>query len=174
MESYKRISTICFETAENNKKSFHVYGNDYNTIDGTPVRDYVHVTDLVNAHILLMKKLFTTIKINNKNDYSKNYVYTSYDTIPPGFSYDKRLALFVLGTGQGTTVLQFINACMNATESKINVVNHPRRDGDIESIYATPKLANEYLGWNPTRLNLVESLKTSWLFRKQNIKYFNS
>lgn len=97
----------------------NVFGNDYNTIDGTGVRDYIHVVDLAKGHI---KALEWTLK-NNGLDY------------------------FNLGTGKGTSVLELVNAFEKYNNVKVNYVITDRREGDIDSCYASVEKANDILGF---------------------------
>ena len=97
----------------------NVFGNDYNTIDGTGVRDYIHVVDLAKGHI---KALEWTLK-NNGLDY------------------------FNLGTGKGTSVLELVNAFEKYNNVKVNYIITDRREGDIDSCYASVDKANNILGF---------------------------
>ncbi|GAB4283337.1 MAG: UDP-glucose 4-epimerase GalE [Marinilabiliales bacterium] len=117
-----------------------VFGNDYNTPDGTCIRDYIYVVDLVKAHIVALKRL-----LNNKNK--------------------STFEVFNLGTGQGLSVLQIINGFESATGLKVDYVIAPRRAGDIEKVWADPSLANKELKWNAnTPLN--EILLSAWNWEK--------
>uniref|UniRef100_A0A3Q2P3L7 UDP-glucose 4-epimerase n=1 Tax=Fundulus heteroclitus TaxID=8078 RepID=A0A3Q2P3L7_FUNHE len=97
----------------------NVFGNDYETVDGTGVRDYIHVVDLAKGHIAALKKL---------KDNCGCKVYN-------------------LGTGKGYSVLQMVKAMEKASGKEINYKNAPRREGDIASCYADPRLAEKELGW---------------------------
>jgi UDP-glucose 4-epimerase len=101
-----------------------VYGNDYDTRDGSCIRDFVHVSDIAHAHTLAIKYL----------------------------EQDKTNALcevFNLGTGNGVTVLEAIQSFEKISGVKLNYEIGPRRNGDVIAIYANNNLAREKLGWNP-------------------------
>ena len=100
-------------------KQVNVYGNDYDTVDGTGVRDYIHVVDLANGHVLALKKLATKCG----------------------------LVIYNLGTGKGTSVLEMIHDYEKATGIKIPYVIGPRRPGDIATSYANCDKAKKELGF---------------------------
>lgn len=118
-----------------------VFGDDYNTPDGTCIRDYIHVVDLAIAHV---KSLEYLDKLNN-NEYD----------------------VFNLGTGSGSSVLDLINSFEESTNKKVNYKIVGRRDGDIESIYCNPKKANNILGWK-TKYNLFDMMKSAWNYQLNN------
>ncbi len=128
------------QTAYGIRKQLRVFGSDYNTPDGTPIRDYIDIMDLVEAHIVALERLF--IGENESN-----------------------FEVFNLGTGQGGSVLEVINAFEKATGVKLNYVITDRRPGDVEKIWADPTKANKVLGWKAKR-SLEESLKTAWEWEK--------
>ena len=97
----------------------NIFGDDYNTVDGTGVRDYIHVCDLANGHVLALK--------NKKNG----------------------LKIYNLGTGKGTSVLELVNTFERINNVKVNRQIAPRRDGDIDACYASNELAKKELGFNP-------------------------
>jgi len=118
-----------------------VFGNDYNTPDGTCIRDYIHVVDLAIAHV---KSLEYLDKLNNKE-------------------YD----IFNLGTGSGSSVLDLIHSFEESTNKKVNYKIVGRRDGDIESIYCNPKKANDILEWK-TKYDLLDMMKSAWNYQLNN------
>jgi UDP-glucose 4-epimerase len=128
------------QTACGIRKELKVYGNDYNTPDGSCIRDYLHVVDLAKAHVTAVKRL-----IENRN--KKNY------------------EVFNLGTGTGVSVLEAIRSFERVTGIKLNYKITGRRAGDIEKIWADPLLANRELGWK-TVSTLDESMKTAWEWEK--------
>jgi len=136
------------QTAYGLREELKVFGNDYNTPDGSCIRDYLHVVDLAKAHVTAVKRL-----IENKN--KANY------------------EVFNLGTGKGVSVLEAINSFERVTGIKLNYKVTGRRAGDIEKIWADPSLANRELGWR-TKSTLDESMKTAWewenYIRKNNKK----
>lgn len=113
-----------------------VYGNDYNTRDGSCIRDYIHVCDIAAAHTLAIQYLR-----NNKNK-------TQSD-------------VFNLGTGNGVSVLEAIEAFEKVSDKKLNYAIGPRREGDVISIYANNQLAITELGWK-IKYSLDEMMKTAW------------
>jgi len=116
-----------------------VFGKDYPTVDGTGVRDYVHVMDLAEGHLAALAYL----------------------------SKSKGFEVFNLGTGQGLSVLQIIEAYEKVSKQKIHFVWSARRPGDIASCYASPEKANKILGWKACR-TLVDMCASSWQFQQEN------
>ena len=113
-----------------------VYGNDYNTRDGSCVRDYIHVCDIARAHTLAIEYL-----LKEKNS--------------------SNVEVFNLGTGNGVTVLEVINSFEQVNDVKLNYEIGPRRAGDVVSIYANNNLAKEKLGWQ-TKYNINDMMKSAW------------
>jgi UDP-glucose 4-epimerase len=124
------------ETATGMRAQLNVFGGDYNTHDGTCVRDYVHVVDIAKAHITAIERLINKININNFEVYN-------------------------IGTGIGYSVLDIINAFEKATGIKINYKIVDRRPGDVEAVYANTNLANNQLGWTTER-DIENMMKTAW------------
>ena len=118
----------------------NVFGNDYDTPDGTGVRDYIHVVDLALGHIKAIEKL------------EKEHI---------------GLKVYNLGTGNGYSVLQIIDAFGKAAGKEIPYVIGPRRAGDIDTCYADSSLALEELGWKATR-DLAKMCEDSWKWQSQN------
>ena len=119
-------------------KTFEMYGTDYDTIDGTCVRDYINVEDLISAHVLAL-------------DYLKNGGETNY---------------FNLGTKTGNSVKEVFTACEEVTEQKIPVNVMGRREGDPATLVADNTKAKETLGWLPEH-TLTESIKTAYTWEKK-------
>ena len=117
-----------------------VFGNDYNTHDGTGVRDYIHVVDLAKGHIKALEKL--------DKEESGIYVYN-------------------LGTGTGYSVLDMVKAFEETTGRKVPYKIAPRRPGDIATCYSNPSKAKEELGWEATK-TLKEMCEDSWRFIENN------
>lgn len=117
-----------------------VYGTDYDTPDGSAVRDYLHVTDLAIAHVKACQRLF-----NHEN--------------PAYFE------VFNLGTGKEYSVLELIKTFEEVSEKQLLYDIKPRRAGDIAKIYADPSKANKLLGWQAER-NLKQMLESAWLFQQ--------
>ncbi|WP_113654222.1 UDP-glucose 4-epimerase GalE [Pedobacter namyangjuensis] len=116
-----------------------VFGDDYNTPDGSAVRDYIHVVDLAKAHVSAIKRL-------EKGD-TANY------------------EVFNVGTGKGSSVLEIINAFETSTGEKLNYTIGARREGDVEQTYGDVKLSNEVLGWK-AELDLNEMMSSAWNWEK--------
>jgi UDP-glucose 4-epimerase len=124
------------QTAYGLREELKVFGNDYNTPDGSCIRDYLHVVDLAKAHVTAVKRL-----IENKNK-------TNYE-------------VFNLGTGKGVSVLEAIKSFERVSGIKLKYKIAGRRAGDIEKIWADPSLANRELGWR-TISSLDVAMKTAW------------
>ena len=124
------------KTAIGKYKEMMVYGNDYDTHDGTCIRDYVHVCDIANAHTSALTYL----------DSSKN---------APAFS------VFNLGAGKGVSVMEIIKAFEEVSGQKLNYVIEKRRAGDIPAIYSDSTLAKELLGWEAT-YSLADMMSSAW------------
>lgn len=127
---------IC-DVAIGKRDFLNVFGNDYNTIDGTGVRDYIHVVDLAKGHVEAMK-----------------YVLKSKGGI--GIN---------LGTGKGTSVLELVKCFEKVSGRKINVKICERRDGDIDEFYADTTKAKEVLGWE-AKFNIEDMCLDSWNYIK--------
>lgn len=117
-----------------------VFGDDYNTEDGTAIRDYIHVVDLAKAHIAAVKRLLT-----NKSD--RNYEH------------------FNVGTGNGYSVLDLIHSFEKHTGKALNYKIVDRRAGDIEKIYAETNLANDKLAWK-AELKLDDMISSAWKWQQ--------
>ncbi|WP_321317552.1 UDP-glucose 4-epimerase GalE [Labilibaculum sp.] len=128
------------QTVAGIRPELSVFGDDYDTPDGSAIRDYIHVVDLAKAHVTAIERL-----LKNKN--KKNYEY------------------FNVGTGNGVSVLEIINSFERATGEKVPHKIAARRAGDIEKIYADTSLANEELGWK-AQSTLDETLLSAWKWQK--------
>lgn len=129
------------QTAAGIRPELKVFGNDYDTHDGTCIRDYIHVVDLAKAHVKALERL---IKRRNKEDYE----------------------VFNLGTGNGFSVLDVIKSFEKMSGKSLNYSFADRRPGDIESLYASTNLANQELGWNAA-LSLDEMTASAWEWEKK-------
>ena len=116
-----------------------IFGNDYETKDGTGVRDYIHVVDLALGHIKALKKLET----------------------------EKGVLIYNLGTGVGYSVLDMVKAFEKATNMEIKYEFKPRRVGDIAKCYADPSKAEKELGWKAER-NLEQMCADTWKWQTNN------
>lgn len=123
------------QTADGIREKLTVFGDDYNTTDGSCIRDFIHVVDLAKAHIAALKWL------QNQN---KSIIDT-----------------FNIGSGNGNSVLEAIESFERTNKVKVNYSIGPRRAGDVEQIYADPEKANKILNWK-TELDLDTSMKDAW------------
>ncbi|MFN5630349.1 MAG: GDP-mannose 4,6-dehydratase, partial [Bacteroidota bacterium] len=128
------------QTAIGKREILSVFGNNYNTPDGSCIRDFIHVVDLAKAHVVSIERC---IDKKNKSNFE----------------------VFNIGTGVGYTVLQLINTFIETTGVKFNYKIVERRAGDVEKIYAETTLANTELGWK-AELNLAQMLLSAWNWEK--------
>lgn len=128
------------QTAYGIRKELTVYGKDYNTPDGTAIRDYINVVDLSRAHVTAIERI-----LNNRNK--------------SGFE------VFNLGTGKGNTVLEVIKTFEKVTGVKVNYRISGRRAGDVEAVFADTAYANAELGWKAEK-TLAETLLSAWNWEK--------
>ena len=139
------------QTASGLRKELSVFGSDYDTKDGTAVRDYIHVVDLARAHVVAVERM-----LNKKQ--KSNY------------------EVFNLGTGNGYTVLEVIKAFEKSTGKKLNFKIVARRAGDIEKVWADTTFANEELGWK-AELGLESMMSSAWKWQQylmeNKAKYLN-
>lgn len=131
------------QTAAGIRESLTVYGTDYDTPDGSCIRDYVHVVDLAKAHVAAIKRL------------------EKEAAVP--------FEVFNVGTGQGSSVLEVVKAFEKATGKPFTYKTGPRRAGDVPAIYADVTKATEELGFK-TSLSLEDSLATSWAWQQKLMK----
>lgn len=123
------------------REQLSVYGDDYDTPDGTCIRDYIHVVDVAKAHVMAMTRLLNKAQAE---------------------AYE----VFNLGTGTGYSVLDIIKTFEQETGQPVNYRIAPRRYGDIDEIYANTTRANEVLGWK-AQYGLPEMLKSAWVYQQQ-------
>ena len=129
------------QTAAGIREQLSIFGDDYNTPDGTAIRDYIHVVDLAKAHIAALTRLIE--KKNNQN-----------------FEY------FNVGTGKGSSVLEIVKAFESSTGKKLNYKIVGRRAGDITAAYADTTIANKELNWK-TNKSLEEALASAWKWQEK-------
>lgn len=129
------------QTAAGKREQLTVFGNDYNTPDGSGIRDYIHVVDLAKAHVKACQRL-----IAGKNKAA--------------------IEFFNLGTGSGYSVLEVISAFERVNNIKLNYRIGPRRSGDIEKVYADTSLSNRELGWK-AGLGLDEMVASAWKWEQR-------
>lgn len=124
------------QTAAGVREKLMIFGNDYPTKDGTPIRDYIHVVDLAKAHVVAIQRL-----LDKKQE--KNY------------------EIFNLGTGIGYSVMDVIQTFEEVSDQKLNYEITDRRPGDVTFLFASTDLAKEKLGWVAEK-NLSEMISSSW------------
>lgn len=131
---------LILQVPNKKREAIHIFGDDYNTKDGTCVRDYIHVTDLAQAHILAVDYLS---KGNESN-------------------------IFNLGNGVGFTVKEVIETARNVTGDSINAIISPRREGDPAQLIASSEKARTLLGWKPEHDSLEEIIADAWNWHKNH------
>lgn len=136
---------IILQAANGIREQINIFGDDYDTKDGTCIRDYIHVSDLADAHILAMEYL-----------------------IKGGES-----TIFNLGNGVGFTVKEVIETAKKVTGKDIKAVVSERRAGDPATLVASSKKAKDVLGWKPTRDSLEEIIKSAWKWHSLNPEGFD-
>lgn len=124
------------QTAAGIREQLKVFGDDYNTHDGTAIRDYIHVVDLAKAHVIAVERM---VNKNNKSNFE----------------------VFNLGTGNGFTVLEVVKSFEKMSGEKLNYEIVGRRPGDVEKVYADTKYANDELGWKAKK-SLDEMTLSAW------------
>jgi len=136
----QNLIPILTRTAAGLRKELFVFGNDYNTPDGSCIRDYINVVDLSKAHVIAIDRILNT--------------------------NSPKIEYFNLGTGKGLSVLELISLFEKATGVKVPHKIVGRRAGDIEQIWADPTYANEVLGWKAVE-NIEDTLRSAWEWQKR-------
>jgi len=131
---------LILQVPNGQREAISIFGEDYDTKDGTCVRDYIHVTDLAAAHILAVKYLME----------------------------GKDSDIFNLGNGIGFTVKEVIDVAREVTQSEITAVVIPRREGDPAKLIASSEKARAVLGWNPQHGDLVEIIASAWKWHQSH------
>lgn len=124
------------QAAIGKREILHVFGNDYNTPDGTCIRDYINVVDLAKAHVAALGRML-------------------------GNKCNANFEVYNLGTGMGTSVLEIIHSFEKIAEKKLNYKITGRRTGDVEKVFAATDKANSVLGWK-AEISLEETLLSAW------------
>lgn len=135
-EKPENLVPVITQTAIGKRDEMHVFGSDYPTKDGSCIRDYIHVMDIANAHT---KALQYMIDKRNK----------------------ERCEIFNLGTGNGVSVLELINAFKKVSGKELNYKMGPRRAGDVIEVFANNNKAKDLLGWQ-TQYSLDQMMDTAW------------
>lgn len=129
------------QTAIGVRKELSIFGDDYDTPDGSCIRDFINVVDLAKAHVVALARM-----LEDKSD--------------------KKLEVFNIGTGEGLSVLQLLHAFEKATGVKVPHKIVGRREGDIVKIWADPKKANEVLGWKAQE-SIEDTMLSAWNWQKK-------
>ncbi len=132
------------QTAAGIREKLSIFGNDYDTADGTCIRDYINVVDLAKAHVVAIDRLFKE-------------------------EQESSLEVFNIGTGNGLSVLELVKTFERVTGASVPYEVVGRREGDIAKVWADPKLANEKLKWQ-AEISLEETLKTAWKWQQKITK----
>ncbi len=145
-ETPNNLMPYIAQVAVGRRDKLSIFGDDYDTPDGTGVRDYIHVEDLAAGHIAALEKLTTT---------------------------DEPVSVWNLGSGRGTSVLELLRAFEKAVGRELPYEVVPRRPGDVASSYADPSKANAELGWRTTR-SVEEMCADTWRWQSQNPEGYTS
>ncbi|GAU41520.1 hypothetical protein TSUD_302590 [Trifolium subterraneum] len=145
LREHGRISGACFDAARGITQGLKVTGTDYNTPDGTCIRDYIDVTDLVDAHVKALEKA------------------------KPG-----KVGIYNVGTGKGRSVKEFVSACKKATGVDIKVDFLPRRPGDYAEVYSDPTKIRQELNWTAQYTDLEKSIQVAWKWQKSRPNGYGS
>lgn len=145
LREHGRISGACFDAARGIIPGLKVRGTDYKTADGTCIRDYIDVTDLVDAHVKALEK-----------------------------AKPHKVGIYNVGTGQGRSVKEFVEACKKATGTNIKVDFLPRRPGDYAEVFSDPTKIRRELNWTAQHANLQESLEIAWRWQKSHLDGYGS
>lgn len=137
LRAHGRISGACFDAAMGVIPDLKVQGTDYNTADGTCVRDYIHVTDLIDAHVKALK---------------------AAKSGKPG--------IYNVATGKGVSVKEFVEACKSATGVNITITYMDRRPGDYAEVYSDPTKIKTELNWTAQHTDLTKTLNVAWNWRQ--------
>ena len=137
---------IVLQVANKKRQSVNIFGNDYQTPDGTCIRDYIHVSDLAVAHYLALEYL-------NKGGKSD---------------------IFNLGNGVGFSVKEVIDASREVTGDKIPAIVSKRREGDPKTLIASSDKVRNILGWQPKYTDLKEIIQTAWMWHKNHPEGYKS
>ena len=151
-EPETHLIPLVIQAALGVRKNIKIFGNDYDTPDGTCIRDYIHVCDLADAHVKALD-LFSRNEVSQNNRSSKS---------------DSRCFVFNLGNGNGVSVKEVITTVIEITGKKINIVNSPRRPGDPAILIASSKKIKSVLGWQPKYPSIAQIVKDAYRWHKKN------
>jgi UDP-glucose 4-epimerase len=141
-EPESHLIPLILDVALGRRKSIRIYGDDYSTPDGTCIRDYIHVSDLADAHLLALKALETDVAANTR-------------------------LVFNLGNGHGFSVREVIESARRVTGHPIPAELHPRRPGDPAVLVASSEKAIRELGWKPRYNQLDDIIRTAWAWHQK-------
>jgi len=141
-EPETHLIPLVLDVALGRRPSIRIYGDDYPTADGTCIRDYIHVSDLADAHLLALNALETPAAAENR-------------------------LIFNLGNGKGFSVREVIESARRVTGHPIPAEVHPRRPGDPAVLVASSEKAIRELGWKPRYTQLDEILRTAWAWHQK-------
>ncbi len=148
-EPETHLIPLVLDVALGRRKFIKIFGEDYPTPDGTCIRDYIHVSDLADAHLLALEALEN----------------------PPGIAseqaYNFRPLVYNLGNGKGFSVREVIESARRVTGHAIPVENHPRRAGDPAVLVASSEKAIRELGWKPRYTELDDIIRTAWIWHQK-------
>jgi UDP-glucose 4-epimerase len=148
-EPESHLIPLVLDVALGRRSSIRIYGDDYPTPDGTCIRDYIHVSDLANAHLLALKAL----------DAGSEGAPSATGTFSP--------LIYNLGNGRGFSVREVIESARRVTGHPIPAETHPRRPGDPAVLVASSEKAMRELGWKPSYTQLDEIVRTAWLWHQK-------
>ncbi|XP_024458249.1 probable UDP-arabinose 4-epimerase 3 isoform X2 [Populus trichocarpa] len=140
LREHGRISGACFDAARGITPGLKVKGTDYKTADGTCVRDYIDVTDLVDAHVKAL-----------------------------AHAKPRKVGIYNVGTGKGRSVKEFVDACKKATGVDIKVEYLDRRPGDYAEVFSDPSKIKQELSWTAQYTDLQKSLQIAWKWQKSHL-----
>lgn len=144
-EPESHLIPLILDVALGRRQSIRIYGDDYATPDGTCIRDYIHVSDLADAHVLAVKALDTEAAAKNR-------------------------LIFNLGNGKGFSVREVIESARRVTGHAIPAELHPRRPGDPAVLVASSDRAIRELGWKPRYTQLDDIVRTAWVWHQKRYK----
>ncbi|MGA7241627.1 MAG: UDP-glucose 4-epimerase GalE [Terracidiphilus sp.] len=144
-EPESHLIPLILDVALGRRQSIRIYGDDYATPDGTCIRDYIHVSDLADAHLLAVKALETD-------------------------AAEKSRLIFNLGNGQGFSVREVIESARRVTGHPIPAELHPRRPGDPAVLVASSDKAIREMGWKPRYTQLDDIVRTAWVWHQKRYK----
>ena len=148
-EPESHLIPLVLDVALGRRKNIKIFGEDYPTPDGTCIRDYIHVSDLADAHLLALEALNKPPQTPENRDYNFGPL------------------IYNLGNGKGFSVLEVIESARRVTGHPIPAEVHPRRSGDPAVLVASSEKAIRELGWKPKYTELDEIVRTAWAWHKK-------